>query len=641
MLAQVSDSTSVDSTQTEFAPSDSLQTEPVDSVTSKKKEKPKPENVAPWREKNQAFGSNVITNDSLMRWQIWPNWGDYQAYRKDVISYRQGTNGRVDAYHINGYQPLEQEIEMEGMSLNNPITGLVNYNLVPHRKIGLASESYRGNYHSNIRLRDYYIVKPISYLNYDEAGGAFRNLEFLVSQNFTAQTNLELSYWDRRGGGYYPNSEITGSQVFGRLYHHLNEQYLIRGMYVRNQFTNDEPFGYIIGDPQVFPFSEFTSAPQSSNGNSKLTRWDLVGGIYHRPDSSSAEDAGFEMSITNNEKKLRFNGDTLGWDLRSFGAKLFKRFDLNRISIRGEVEAQNHSLDNNSILNETSWTELDAELLASYKLFRETSLYGSGEINNRSDGAFGYDLTAGLKAYFDERLTVGVSASSFSKIPTMQAMYWQSKNYIGNPDLDNETGISTAANIDFKLTPTITFGASGRYKISENSTFLSPDSSFINSGKIDQIAGTVYGKFENHLFEIESSGTVQQFTYGSQPEPIAAFNHQDQIIWLRNSAFVKGYVFDRAAYLKVGVKTLLSPFYYSARSFNTELGYWQGNSTYQELPAYFRLDGELSARIRGIMVVLRWENALDGLGQAGYFESAGFPMPPRRLIVGIRAQFRN
>jgi hypothetical protein len=53
------------------------------------------------------------------------------------------------------------------------------------------------------------------------------------------------------------------------------------------------------------------------------------------------------------------------------------------------------------------------------------------------------------------------------------------------------------------------------------------------------------------------------------------------------------------------------------------------------------MDAELSARVRAIMVVIRWENALDGLGQAGYFEASSFPMPPRRLIVGIRAQFRN
>jgi hypothetical protein len=91
----------------------------------------------------------------------------------------------------------------------------------------------------------------------------------------------------------------------------------------------------------------------------------------------------------------------------------------------------------------------------------------------------------------------------------------------------------------------------------------------------------------------------------------------------------------------MGFKTLLSPFAYGTRTYNSELGIWQGNSMEQDIPPFFRMDAELSARIRGIMLVMRWENALDGFGQAGYFEAAGYPMPPRRLLVGIRAQFRN
>jgi hypothetical protein len=155
------------------------------------------------------------------------------------------------------------------------------------------------------------------------------------------------------------------------------------------------------------------------------------------------------------------------------------------------------------------------------------------------------------------------------------------------------------------------------------------------------MTGTFYGNFENHLFEFSSSATIQQFNY-SEADPLnSSINEQDQVLWVRNSAFVKGYVFDRAAYLKMGFKTLLSPLAYGARTYNTELGIWQGNSMEQDIPPFFRLDAELSARIRGIMVVMRWENALDGFGQAGYFEAAGFPMPPRRLLVGIRAQFRN
>ncbi|SRR6056297_2510152 len=44
------------------------------------------EPVIPWKERHFSQ-SELITTDSLLRWQIWPNWGDHQAYRKDVISF--------------------------------------------------------------------------------------------------------------------------------------------------------------------------------------------------------------------------------------------------------------------------------------------------------------------------------------------------------------------------------------------------------------------------------------------------------------------------------------------------------------------------------------------------------------------------
>jgi hypothetical protein len=640
VLGQVADSTAVDSARSQISVSDSLKNSPRDTTFQKKKEEPEPGQVTPWREL-LPIGSTPITNDSLMRWQIWPNWGDFQAYRRDVISFRQGTNGRIDAFLINGYQPLEQQLEMEGLTLNNPVTGLPNYNLVPHRKIGIASESWEGNYYSDIRLRDYYIIKPISYLNYDEASGSYRNLEFMVAQNFSEQTNVEISYWDRRGGGYYPNSEISGSQVVGRVYHHLNDRYLIRGMYLRNQLSNEEPFGYNVGDPATFSFDEFTSVPNSTSGNSEFTRWDLIGGIYHRKDTSSVEDGGLEISMTKNKKSLRFTGDTLGWDLRTISGRLFKDFAWNNLSIWGEVNAQNYSAEDDFVLSEKSWTEVKGEGNIGYEIFEGSELYGKAKVTNRSDGSFGQDFTVGINSLISGKHRVNVSASSFSRMPTMQALYWQSGNYTGNLDLENEEGISATASLDVSLYPTLTLGISGRMKSADNATFLNPDSTFSNSGSFTQLNGMAYARFENNRFEVESSASVQRFDYDNSGSNLAALNHQDQIIWLRNSAFVKGYVFDRAAYLKIGVKTLLSPVFYSARTYNTELSYWQGNSSYQELPPFFRLDGELSARVRGIMVVMRWENALAGLAQAGYFEAAGFPMPPRRLIVGIRAQFRN
>jgi hypothetical protein len=412
-------------------------------------------------------------------------------------------------------------------------------------------------------------------------------------------------------------------------------------MYLRNQLNNDEPFGYNIGDPALFAFDEFGSQPLSSNGASEFTRWDLVGGIYHRQDTASAEDAGFEISTSKNKYALTSSKDSLSWDLRSFGGKVFKQFQREKWVFSGDLSAQYHTAKNGSALSKTGWTNLNAQASAKYQISVPVQLYGKVIGKKRSDGKQGFELTGGANLKPIERLKLNASVSAFSRMPTMQALYWDAKNYRGNAALENETGISATGSIAIQPTSSVRFGASGRWKSATKAIFLHPDSSFTNSSDFMQLSGMAYGRFENHRFEFESSGTVQQFTYSDAASPLAVLNHQDMMVWLRNSAFIKGYVFHRAAYLKIGVKTLLSPFYYSAQTYNTEAGFWQGNSTYQALPPFFRLDGELSARLRGIMIVLRWENALDGLGQAGYFETAGFPMPPRRLIVGIRAQFRN
>ena len=77
-------------------------------------------------------------------------------------------------------------------------------------------------------------------MNYDEASDNYRNLEFMVTQNFTERTNLELSYWDRRDGGYYPRNDVEGSQIVARAYHYLNQRVQLRALFIRNQFDMED-----------------------------------------------------------------------------------------------------------------------------------------------------------------------------------------------------------------------------------------------------------------------------------------------------------------------------------------------------------------------------------------------------------------
>lgn len=636
VLAQVQDSLIVDTTAVSVVQGDdSLQS----VIQLPEKEKPMIKKVSIWKQKQSLFAKE-ITNDSLLRWQIWPNWGDFYSYRNDALSFRQGSIGRVDAFHIDGYTAYEQKVYLGGIQLNNPVTGLVNYNFVPHHKIQSVSEVYENDLVSYINTKDYYITKPLSYLNYDESSNDYRNLEFMLSQNTSPGTNIEISYWDRRDGGFYPNNSIQGSQVFGKVYHYLGDHYQLQGMILRNQFDNSEPGGYQVGNPANFGFGEFTSLPKSSSGLSDILRTDIKLGIYERADSNKPERSGFVLYRTTDDFERRIFSDTLSWQTNTWRANAFRKVDLDRFLVSVDADASITSNSGNSTITESSWTELKSSIWGEFRATSVLSMKVSTGFSYRNDGYTGNSVYVGMNMKRQNGLSTQFGFSVASNVPIIQSLYWQSRNYLGNSNLNNEQEKAFIADVAY-LGNNIHLGLSGRFQIMENAVLLSSDSSFVNANTYETVHGSFYAKYLSKRLEIESSVTAEHTLGQEFTDEVGAFSFRDTKLLIRNSIFYKNYAFDRAAFIKLGIRTTLSPLLTESQFYNAEIDYWQFNSSEQAIPAYFRMDAELSARVRAIMVVMRWENILDGLGQAGYFEAATFPMPPRRLIVGIRAQFRN
>jgi hypothetical protein len=429
----------------------------------------------------------------------------------------------------------------------------------------------------------------------------------MVSQNLSERTNIELSFWDRRDGDNYPRNDVLGNQMIARGYHYLNQNVQIRSIYLRNQFTNQESFGYTVTDPLTFNFDRFASSANVISAESETTRRDWITGIYHRADSSAVEDAGFEFTLTKNEFELPFTADTLNWDLRNYSANAFKVIQRDVYSLKLEAGMGTHSFKVNENISKSGWSDfnLSSEILINAR--PNLDLIGRGSLVQRSDGFTGTEIGSGVNLLLGDKIQLNFDGALFSRMPSIQELYWSSVNFKGNPTLENETGISLFGGVDVNFGSFFSLGASGRIK----------------------------------QFEFKSSATLDAFSDINPETSATPIDYNEQKIWIRNNAFIKGYAFDRAAFVKLGVRTTFSPIPYGSKFFNTELQYWQANSSEIDIPAFFRLDAEISARVRSIMVLIRWENALDGVGQLGYFEAATFPMPARRLIVGIRAQFRN
>lgn len=608
--------------------------------TSQLEDQKEPELIEPWIYNTQS-GFTQIADDSLLRWQIWPNWGEKLSYRHDVISFRQGSNGRIDAYQISGYSPYEQQLFVDGIDMSNPVTGLINYNFVPTSKVGYQSEQFGDVYTSNIRLKSYYLTEPLSYLNFDEAKYNFRNLEFMVAQNFSERTQAEISFWDRRDGGNYPQNEVVGSQIVFKGYHYLNQKLQVRTTLIRSAYDREESFGYVMDDLQTFGFGEFTSTANQRTASADVLRRDFIIGIYSRDDSLSNEKAGVSFSQTKNSFDLPFSSDTLYWDMTGYALKGFSWWEGNRWQAKAQVDLGYHKAKSTRNFTETSWLMNKGQADLTYHLTKSLSTFLVGKASQRNTGHQGLSGTIGWNFEPSTRTHLEASVSLASVMPSIQQLYWSSRAFYGNPNLENRQSTSFYGALSQQWGK-FRFGVSGRYQLLSNDFFVGTDSSFVNSNAYEVVSTTVFGKFKNRRWEVESSATTQALT---STEPTSVFelnNVHDPKIWFRNNIFIRGYVFDRAAYLRAGIRTTVAPVPYRSAYFNTALQYWENSTTdVAEIPSWFRMDAELSARLRGMMVLLRWENTLDGIGQLGYFETATFPMPGRRLIVGIRAQFRN
>ncbi|MDZ7680530.1 MAG: hypothetical protein U5J63_02180 [Fodinibius sp.] len=90
--------------------------------------------VTPW-EFHAPLNAELAATDSTLRWQYWPDWSYKLNREPGIISYRLGTSIRSNAVQRNAHEPRHQQLYWEGISLNNPVSGTLNWSLIPQHKI--------------------------------------------------------------------------------------------------------------------------------------------------------------------------------------------------------------------------------------------------------------------------------------------------------------------------------------------------------------------------------------------------------------------------------------------------------------------------------------------------------------------------
>ena len=637
----------VDSTATDSVVVDSTLFRPVElppeEPTEQEGEQEKPLfTVTPW-EFHPPLNAELTATDSTLRWQNWPDW-TYKLNREPgIISYRLGTAVRSNAVLRDAHEPRHQQLYWEGISLNDPVSGLVDWSLIPQHKISEFYSRELGTQHrSTYYLHQYYLNKPLSRLLYSESKFTYRNLEFEVSHNLSQRTNVELSYWDRRAGGEYPNSEVTGRQIYGKISHHLDQRRYLKLNYISNNYDIGQPFGYDIPNLAQYNFDRFTASANRS-AQSQTSSSLLALNYYQRSADTTKAVDNFHAGLfyRGRERSLSSNPDSTHYKVQSVGANAKKWWNWGGLTLESSASYEqffNQDVNNGSLIT-SNWSlfKTEGQILLDYTPIIDLS--GGATFRLRSDGYQSYRINAESDIELGP-FTLTAGASTGSIIPTPQQLYWRSAEYEGTPTLQNEKIQEARGSIKYHITDDTHIGLRAQHKDITDGIMVA-DSAFTNVPSYGSQSATAFFEWNLQHFEFDGSVTAHRYTENyTNPSEFIPMQSAERV-WLKGSAYWKGYLFDRATYVKAGLSGMLSPFRYQPDHYNPTLDYWQPVSDDQRLPYFSSLDVDISARVRSIMFILRWENVLDDVSQLGYFETAQYPMSQRRFIFGVRALFRN
>ncbi|PWN05270.1 hypothetical protein [Rhodohalobacter mucosus] len=590
--------------------------------------------------------------DSTIRWINMVNFFERYHDEKGVITYRMGTTGRLDALELHAFETRHMQLEMEGLRLNDPLTGNMNWNRLPTQKIYMFREDAYGTaYRSRVRLKDYYLTKPRTYLNFDESKYNYRNLDFVFTQNVRQHTNLELSFWDRRDGIGYPRSDLEGRQAAALLYHQINPLWMVKAGYLNNAIDRRESFGYSVSDPAFFAFNRFTETPNQPGAESNSTSSDIWLQVHHRgrPDEEVSTELGLHYQT--DKWSLSYTADTVSTVFNRAEIYARKQLRTGDFQLEGTGRAYYLFETEKQNLSDSSWLGWRFDMDASQRIFSRLALYLNGSLETLGEAGNTGELSGRLTLTPFRGTELSVYGGLLSKAPDLQALYWQADDFSGNSGLNDEESISIGGELKTGLLGRFSFGLRGDWRETNSAVFVDPSGQFVNADLYRMLSATVWAGLNTRIFEGEVSATLKQYLSDSQSPVNTLIGSAGERSLLKGHLYWKNYVFNRAAFVTAGISGLFSPNAYRTAEYLVPLNRWQhathinrfqggGTNTFFN-PSYYRADLDVSARIRWFMLLLKWENIFDRMNQAGYFETTGYPMPERRFMLGLRILFTN
>lgn len=623
-----------------------------DSDAATQKRAFSPEDAIPPMEARLPAGFREVFTDSLQRWEQWFNLAERQSYRRGIISYRLGALGRNDGRLIRATAPRHQRYSLEGVAMNDPVSGSMNSNFLPLEHFVYYAERSEGiRYRGDAELRRYHVNKPLTRISFEETADNERRTEALLTRNIGQRNNLALSFRGNNHDGTYRRSQLSGRQASARYSHYLSESWLGQAYLLYNSQQIQQPGGYEIGNPLTFGFVPLQTPVSVTDGRSSVQSTHLGVSLYHRPEPAADRRSRIQLYHQRYRRLYEGNAQQPYFRIFRYGLRADTRRQAGGLELAPFINLSHsrEQQDEASVLAVSGWSDFKTGLHARVEAGRRVDLSGWARLHYRSDGGnlpgyeAGYRLDfrpgSGWELY--QSLSVGQLISS------IQQRYWQSEAFSGAEELDAEQMARAEAGLSWSGSQAWKTGLRGYMSSIRRPVVLAPEAEadgrqhFINIDAYQSLGGEVYAEVTSERIEAGLSATFQQYESSSlRPENLLLTGSG-----LRNTNrayfYLKRYFFDFASFAKVGAIATFSPNAIRSSRYYEALDYWDPLPEATPVPAYYRVDLEASGRVRMLMVLLRYENIFDELGQAGYFETARYPMPGRRLRIGLRWILRN
>jgi hypothetical protein len=599
-------------------------------------------------------GARVLETDSTLRWSQWNEWSDRISRSPSAISYRLGGFTRNDFHFMNGYEPFSQRFYLEGMSMRNPVTGdPLHQNFALERLSHLQEYSGGITLRTDMELQRYYSQEPTTRIYYDQSANQMRNTHAQLSQLIRKNWGYDLIYNGRNYSGEYQRAQTVSKQMSARTFFHINDRYLAQALILFNAAQLQESNGYQIADLPSFNFQTFFAPPIRTNASSSSRQSQVQVALIRRGnaparksiDQTSHKPADSRVILYHNRYRRYYDApaDTTNIRILSYHAAAQHNIDWGFVRAQAELRSGYFVPDQSRSrsLSVGNWSETEAEAHISLHPLPLLEIPLQARAMRRSDGFEEWESSAGGRINLFNRIALMGKVSVGERMPTIQQLYWQG-NISGNPSLETSFDTRTEAGVEFTSGRwPLTLGVSAFMQEQSNRVFLLPDSTFGQFSNVGSQGGTFYGSFESARWEFRASTTIQQYESDNLEIPVQFLSGSGLRIWNKGSVHWKGYVLDNATYIKIGVYGMFSPNYYRTAQYIASMDYWEGSLQTQDIPFFARVDFDLTARVRNMFVLVRYENIADGLGQFGYYEASSYPMPSRRLRFGLRVLFRN